>query len=163
MPILPPTSRTSIWCPKSPLRCHLQEYFLCLWRDNHFFFSLHSHFIQTSIMLLVMAKWSSTGTPLSSLLRQRATLGITVLGSVVYTTRDTHGIHMWGSSEDHEVRGLRTVITPKIGWTQSAAEGDSVLSMAFKCYSSESIALLRRAGCETCGREESILLGNGSF
>lgn len=128
-----------------------------------FFLSQHSNFIQTSIMLLVMAKWSSTGTPLSSLLRQRATLGITVLGSVVYTTRDTHGIHMWGSSEDHEVRGLRTVITPKIGWTQSAAEGDSVLSMAFKCYSSESIALLRRAGCEICGREESILLGNGSF
>lgn len=37
-----------------------------------------------------------------------ATLGITVLGSVVCTTRDTHGIHMWA----HEVRGLRTVISP---------------------------------------------------
>lgn len=89
-------------------------------------------------------------------------LDITVLGSVVCTARDTHGIHRWGSSEDHEVRGLRTVITPKIGRTQSPAEGDSVLSMGFKCYSSESIALLRRAGRETCGREESILLGNGS-
>lgn len=47
------------------------------------------------------------------------------------------------------------------GRTQSA-KGDSVPSKSFKCYSPESIALLRRGGCETRGREESILLGNGS-
>lgn len=56
-PILPPISRASIWCPKSPLRCHLQEYFLCLWRGNNAFF----HCIPTSFKPPLCYWWWQNG------------------------------------------------------------------------------------------------------